>query len=224
MFSTARRSQPPPRKRRGESLRPRPQPVSPPRECDPAQFSARCVAFEPKMSELAISNDVLRASLPVAAPPSLSMRLEQRLSTWFPTFERRLIDALYWFSERAPWQRGALSLAIGAGIGLSLVLVGAALFGWQRSAAPAARAVAAPVASGALLAPAPIAQPSAPAVAPVAAATDSAAPEAAAADSIVQPPASKPARKHAKKRAHRQRRSASKNATWTFPHPRRSSL
>jgi hypothetical protein len=222
-FSTARRSQPPPRKRRAESVRPRAEQRSAPRECDPAQFSARCVAFEPKMSELAVCNDVLRASLPVAAPPSLSVRLEQRLSAWFPSFERALIHALYWFSERSAWQRGALSMAAGATIGLSLVLAGAGLLGGQRGT-PAPTAVAAGAASAPPIAPAPpTTAPSAPAAAPLPAVTASAAPEPLAADPIGEQPESKPARKHAKKRAHRHRRAASKNSAWTFPHPGRRS-
>jgi hypothetical protein len=223
-FSTALRSQPPARKRRRSSIPPRSEiPPLSRGDCDPDQFSARCVAFEPRMSELAVSNDVLRESLRVAAPPSLSSRLEQRMSAWLPTFEHWLIGALYWFSERAAWQRGALSMGIGALIGLSVVFAGAGIFGSGRrepaaSAPPSRALVVAPVAALRQIAPAP-----APSVPPVAAPAIAAAPEAAATELLLQEPESKPASKPAKKRSRLHRRAASKNSTWTLPRPQRRS-
>ena len=175
------------------------------------------------MSELAVSNDVLRESLRVAEPPPLSVRVEQRLSAWFPTFERRLIDALYWFSERAPWQRGALSMGIGALIGLSMVFAGAGIAGWGQRAAPAASpqaALVAPVAASPRIAPAPVAEPVA-AAAPAPTAVP--APEPVRAEPLLDEPERKPARKHAKKRSRLQRRAASKTGAWTFPRPQRRS-
>jgi hypothetical protein len=238
-FSTARRSQPPPRKRRPESLRELSAWTTPPasrastgrrqraehrpatNECDPEQFGARCIAFEPKMSELAVSNDVLRESMPVQAHPTLSTRLERQLSAWFPTFERRLIDALYWFSDRTPWQRGALSVSVGAAIGLSIVFVGAGVFGWQRNELPAAARPAAALAVPAVspnIAPLPAAT-----VAPVPAPSVVATPEPSAPEPLVHDADAKPAAKHAKKRSRWHRRGTAKNGTWTFPRPQRRS-
>lgn len=219
--STARRSQPPPRKRR-----PEPRPAA--NECDPRQFGARCSAFEPSLSALAVSNDVLRESMPVQAPPTLSARLEQQLSVWFPTFERRLIDALYWFTRRAPWQRGVLSVGVGATMGLSIVFLGAAVFGWHRPELPATAAQAAVLAPAPSRSLAPIPAPSvppapAPTAVPPPAPTAVAAPEPSAPAPIVQAPDSKPASRHTKKRSHWHRRPASKNGTWTFPRPQRRS-
>lgn len=90
------------------------------------------------MSALAVSNDVLRASLRPPAPASLGTRLERRLAEWFPTFQLWLIRALYWFVERAPWQRGTICATLGALIGLSAVLGVAAVFRWERGEGAAA--------------------------------------------------------------------------------------
>jgi hypothetical protein len=171
------------------------------------------------MSELAVSNDVLRESLRVAAPPALSTRLEQRMSAWLPTFERWLIGALYWFSERAAWQRGALSLGLGALIGLSMVLAGAGILGWGHrepaASAPAPAAVlVAPVAVPTRVLPVP-----APSVAPAAAPALVAAAQPAAAEPLLEEPEAKHARKHAKKRSRRHGHAAAKAGSWTFPHP-----
>jgi hypothetical protein len=186
------------------------------------------------MSELAVSNDVLRESMPVQVPPTLSARLEQQLSAWFPTFERRLITALYWFTDRAPWQRGALSVGVGATIGLSIVFVGAGIFGWQRKELPAApvtqaaalAALAVPPLSAPVPAPSVVpapAPPAAPAPPVVAAPAAAVAPELSAPEPLVQAPASKHAAKHAKKRSRWHRGAAAKNGTWTFPRPQRRS-
>jgi hypothetical protein len=181
------------------------------------------------MSELAVSNDVLRQSMPVEARPTLSAQLEQQLSAWFPTFERRLIDALYWFTDRTPWQRGALSVGVGATLGLSIVFVGASVFGWQRKELPAAAPPAAALAVAAVssniapIPPATVSPAPLPSVAPAPAPTILTAPEPSAPEPILQDADSKPAAKHAKKRSRWHRRAAVKNGTWTFPRPQRRS-
>jgi len=85
------------------------------------------------MSALAVSNDVLRASLRPPPPASLVSRLERRAAESFPRCERWLIHALYGLAERAPWQRGAIGAALGALIGLGAVLGVAGVYRWQRA-------------------------------------------------------------------------------------------
>jgi hypothetical protein len=84
------------------------------------------------MSALAVSNDVLRASLRPPATPSLSTWLELRAADWFPTFERGQSRALDWLEERAPWQRYVVGAALGALIGLGALLGVAGVLRWQR--------------------------------------------------------------------------------------------
>ena len=176
------------------------------------------------MSELAVSNDVLRESLRVAAPPALSTRLEQRMSAWLPTFERWLIGALYWFTERAAWQRGALSMTLGVLIGLSLVFAGAGVLRSERrelgaSAPTPLAAVVAPVALRPLSAPGP-----APSVDPVSLPAVVAAPQPTATEPLFEGPESKAASKHRKKgRSRLHRHAASKAGAWAFPRPQRRS-
>jgi hypothetical protein len=188
--------------------------------CDAGEFHARCSAFEPKMSQLAVSNDVLRESLRVAAAPPLSTKLEQYLSAWFPTFERRLIDLLYWFTDRAPWQRGAISVGVGALLGLGIVFVGAAVFGWQRTELGASAA-----SEAVLLAPAPVrgVAPVPTIIAPVPPPAAVVAPVAAAAEPPQEQIESRPTSRHAKKRHLRRRAARSTAGTWRLPHPQRRS-
>ena len=175
------------------------------------------------MSELAVSNDVLRESLRVAAPPALSTRLEQRMSAWLPTFERWLIGALYWFTERAAWQRGALSMTLDVLIGLSLVFAGAGVLRAERRELGAR----APTPLAAVVAPVAVRPPSAPGpaprVEPVSVPAIVAAPQPAAAEPLFEAPESKPASKHRKKGSRLHRRAASKAGAWTFPRPQRRS-
>jgi hypothetical protein len=90
------------------------------------------------MSALAVSNDVLRASLRPPAPPSFSAWLEQHAADWFPALERWELNALDWLAERAPWQRCAIGAALGALIGLGAVLGVAGALGWERPEVAAA--------------------------------------------------------------------------------------
>jgi hypothetical protein len=90
------------------------------------------------MSALAVSNDVLLASLRPPAPPSLGSWLEQRAVEWFPTFERWQIRALDCLAERALWQRCAISAALGALLGLGAVSGVAAAFLCERAEVAAA--------------------------------------------------------------------------------------
>jgi len=152
------------------------------------------------MSALAVSNDVLRASL---RPPPPGTWLEQHAGDWFTSFERRRIHALYWLAERAPWQRGAIGVALGAMLALGAVLGVAGVYRWQRAevatAAPTPHAVERAVA-GAV----------APAPAPATAAAAQIRAELAVAEPAIETPAfeTKPAIrtvKHARKRSHSQR-------------------
>jgi hypothetical protein len=122
-FSSARRSQPPPRKRR-------------------AEFPREAVA---RRSAPAISNDVWRDSLHPAETAPVSTRLEPREAGWRASFERWLRDALHWLAERAPWQRCAIGATLGTMIGLGAASSFTQLFHFGRAesgvAVPAPHAV-----------------------------------------------------------------------------------
>jgi hypothetical protein len=156
------------------------------------------------MSALAVSNDVLRASLRPPPPASLGTRLEQRAADWFPSFERWLIHALYGLAERAPWQRGAIGAALGALIGLGTVLGVAGVYRWQRAevATAALNPHAVERAGVRSVAPTP--------PVPAAAVAEQTAPGLAVAERVIETPAfeAQPAIqavKHTRKRSHSQR-------------------
>jgi len=150
------------------------------------------------MSALAVSNDVLRASL---RPPPPGSWLEQHAGDWLPSLERRLVHALYWLAERAPWQRGAIGVALGAMLALGAVLGVAGVYRWQRAEV----ATAAPIPHAVERAGAGAVAP-----APAAAVTEQTAPELAVAEQVIETPAVETtpalrAVKHARKRSRSQR-------------------
>jgi len=117
MFLAVRRSQPPPRKRRAESMRPTLQLL------DLEQLAANDFAPEPRLEKLAVSNDALRESLrSLPAPASDGSRITSWVAAWFPSVEGWQSDALDWSTERAIWQRCAIGALLGMILGLALVL------------------------------------------------------------------------------------------------------
>jgi hypothetical protein len=261
IFPGEHRSQPPPRKRRSGSARALPPPVPPrglrsspkiPAICSPLPLRAaeRCLSespppnersnlrdlgapgleFDRSMSALAVSNDVSSESLWPPTSPGLGA-WSRRASAWLASFARWRTDGLYWFLERAAWQRGVISLAIGALLGIGIVLVTAGLTGTRRAELPAS---AAP--PQALVQEAGLGGVSAPAVLPVAAIPApslNADPTAPAASLVAVPtsPAPEPllekthpkrASKTANTRRSRPRSHArSRVGTWIFPRPQR---
>ncbi|HKO94036.1 MAG TPA: hypothetical protein VJU61_22935, partial [Polyangiaceae bacterium] len=201
-LSAVRRSQPPPRKHRNESRRQLPE----------------WVAFDPELSESEVSNDVWRESLRLPTAPSLATPPEQRRSARFPTFERWLTGALYRFAACAPWQRGALSVASGALLGLGIVLCVAGVRGWQhtepRPSAPVPHATVLPPAAARTLPPAPD-----PTVVPTQ--EPSASPPRPSASEPEPTRAVAKTRAPAKKRSQLRRQRRPHVGTWTFPRPQR---
>jgi hypothetical protein len=113
-FSRVRRSHPPPRKRREKRERPS-QRLSSMQELSSKQFGARCSVPEPKLATLSISNDALRESLRPAVAASIGGGILQALVQ--PGWR----SAECWLLARAPWQRSAISIALGVLLGLTIV-------------------------------------------------------------------------------------------------------
>jgi hypothetical protein len=178
--------------------------------------------FDPRISKLSVSNDVLRESLRAPAPPTLGAWLEQRVSAALPTFEGWGIDALDWLSQRSPLQRAAIGMAMGALLGLSLVLCATRVWSTAGARVP----VSAPAPQASVLAPAARATLLAARVVPAAAPSPAPALVAVqaqpASEQVPETLESKARSKRVKNKWNRKRAHARfATGTWTFPRPQR---